>query len=257
MKIKVENLSFCYQKDKNILDNVSFAISKGEICCILGKNGSGKTTLIKCINRLLIPYSGEVFIDGRNTKKMSNKDIAKSMAFIPQEHRISFNYSVIDMVVMGRFPNLTMFSHPSDKDYEIALSSLTEIGIENLAFRNYNELSGGEKQLVLISRALAQQPEIFLLDEPTSHLDFKNQHFILQTITKIALKNNVSIIMAMHDPNLAIKFCNRFITLKDGKVLVSGTSNDILNEENLSNIYDMKINIKYLDSGSTFITPES
>lgn len=254
MKVRVAGLTYRYYK-KNVLKDISFTINQGDMYCVLGKNASGKTTLIKCINKLLSLSSGNIFINNKNINNMSRKEIAKLIAFIPQEHKLSFDYNVYDFVAMGRYPHLNFLSKPSRKDYEIAFSNMKDIGIENLAFRNYNELSGGEKQLVLTARALSQEPKMFILDEPTSHLDFKNQHKILKLIKNLATKKNLSVLFTMHDPNLALKFCDKFLILKDGKVLADGLAENILNEENLSNIYDMKINIRDLDKNIKIILP--
>lgn len=256
MKIKVTGLNFSYEKSKQILHNIDFVVNKGDICCILGKNASGKTTLLKCINRVLEQNTGRILLDGKNVKELGRRELAKKIAYIPQEHRISLNYEVCDIVVMGRLPHLTMFTKPSDKDYRLAFNSLEKLNIEHLAIKNYNELSGGEKQLVLIARALTQQTEILLLDEPTSHLDFKHQHLIMTTIYEISRDKGLTVLLSMHDPNLAFKFCNRFVIIKNGKIINSGNTKKILTEKNIGNIYDMKIVIKTTNDNTKIILPE-
>jgi iron complex transport system ATP-binding protein len=256
MKLRVDTLSFSYEKGKEAISNISFDVDKGNIYCLLGKNASGKTTLLKCLNKTLTPDKGEVYVDGKKLSKINRRTIAQKIAFVPQEHRISLNYEVCDVLLMGRIPHLTMFSKPSLKDYRIALDNLERVGIKHLAYRSYNELSGGEKQLVLLARALTQEAEILLFDEPTSHLDFKHQHSIMSKIREIADDKKFSVILTMHDPNLAFKFCDYFIILKDGRIISKGSADEMLTEKNIGNIYDMRVVIKTTEDDTKIILPE-
>lgn len=255
MKIEIEDISFSYTKNKNTLYNMTFDVSEGDICCILGKNASGKTTLVKCICKLLEPSKGKIYYNGNDISKMDRKTISRKLAFIPQEHRLSFNYNVIDVVLMGRYPHRKLFNKVNKKDLDIVFKNLCMLNIEHLSYKNYNELSGGEKQLVLIARALTQEPEVFILDEPTSHLDFKNQHLIMNKINKIACINKISIILTMHDPNLALKYCNKFISIKTGRIISVDYGINSLDESKLKDIYDMEIRIKQLNDAQKIILP--
>ena len=171
---EVKNISFSYDGNE-IFSDISFSIEKGDVLCILGPNGTGKTTLIKCLNGLHEIDSGEILIKGKNIKKLSFKEISRNIGYIPQNHTPSFPFKVIDVVLMGRAPYLNLIDSPRKKDMEIALNSLKTLGIDNLKDKEYTNLSGGEMQLVFLARILCQQPDILILDEPTSHLDFGNQ----------------------------------------------------------------------------------
>ncbi|MFW5799963.1 MAG: ABC transporter ATP-binding protein [Spirochaetota bacterium] len=257
MKLNIYNLNFEYYKGYKILENINLEINNEEIVCILGRNGSGKTTLIKCINRLLENYSGNITIDGHNIKKLRKIELAQNIAYIPQLHRIVFNFEVIDFVVMGRYPHMGFFSNPSDDDYEIAYRNLKELGIEHFYSKNFNELSGGEKQIVLVAKAITQEPKMFMLDEPTNHLDFKNQHSILKLIRKIAKRKRINVLLTMHNPNLAYRYCDRFIMLKEGQIYKSGRREDVFKENILNKIYDMELAINSLDEDGKVITPKN
>src|SRR5690554_888986 len=188
MALIAENISFAYDK-KTILDQISVNIESGKFYGFLGRNGSGKTTLLKILNGLLVPREGRVWIQNNNEKinvhSSSRKIVSKEIGFVPQEHRGVFPYPVLEMVVMGRNPHLNYFSKPKDDDYEEAFQALKSIGIDHLASKHFTELSGGEKQLVLIARVIAQGAKYLILDEPTSHLDFKNQYQILRLVKKV------------------------------------------------------------------------
>ena len=182
---EVKNISFDYDGEE-IFSNISFSIEKGDVLCILGPNGTGKTTLIKCLNGLHEINSGEILINGKNIKKLSFKEISKHIGYIPQSHVPSFPFKVLDVVVMGRAPYLNLTDSPKKEDIEIALNSLKTLGIEYLRDKEYTNLSGGERQLVFLARVLCQQPDILILDEPTSHLDFGNQIKLLEIIDNLA-----------------------------------------------------------------------
>ncbi|MBR1610972.1 MAG: ABC transporter ATP-binding protein, partial [Methanobrevibacter sp.] len=167
---EVRNISFSYD-DEEIFSGISFSIDKGDVLCILGPNGTGKTTLIKCLNGLHDISSGEILINGKNIKKLSFREISTHIGYIPQSHVPSFPFKVIDVVVMGRAPYLNLTDSPKKEDMDIAVNALKTLGIEHLRNKEYTNLSGGERQLVFLARILCQQPDILILDEPTSHLD--------------------------------------------------------------------------------------
>jgi iron complex transport system ATP-binding protein len=240
MKIlEVKNLSVSYNK-KKILKNVSFSLNKGEILGILGANGSGKSTLLKAISNIL-PYRGEIFIKEKEIKKTNKKELAKTLTLLPQESNFNFPLTVYEMVLMGRNPHISFFSLPSKKDKQITEETIKFLKIEHLKNLSYTTLSGGQKKLTQIARALAQNTEILLLDEPTNHLDFKNQYFLLEKIKEISQKKSITCIITFHNPNLAYKYCDKILMLKDKKILSFGKTKEILNEENLKKLYDTKI----------------
>ena len=250
----INNLTFSYDKRAPALKDVSLTISGGELTAILGPNGSGKTTLLKCLCALLKPKIGCVYIDGQNLPKLKPRLLAQLVGYVPQVHAPSFPYRVIDIVVSGRTPHLSALSTPSERDYEIAYQALEIVGCQELAERLYTQLSGGELRLVLIARALAQQPRILLVDEPTSHLDFKNKVVVLHVLRRLTKSEGLCVLMTEHDPNLALMFSDKVILLKKGSVIAYGRPREVINEKAMKELYDMDINI--LSYGNlTFIMP--
>lgn len=245
MALQIENISFGYDKNKKILNNISLSVNQGEVLGILGPNGTGKTTFIKCINHILSPDSGEILFDGQKLDNMTPKDIAKIIAYVPQYTGDFFAMNVIDAVMMGRLPyTQNQYSH---QDRTIVFNILRQMQLENFAFRSIKAMSGGERQRVFIARALAQQPQCIILDEPTSSLDLHNQLFILQTITDLAKAGNISVIMTIHDLNLAAMFCDKILMLKDSHIFAYGITEDILTEININAMYNVKTNVTMAD----------
>lgn len=247
--IQVKNATFSYGK-KSVFKEINFYIKQGQVYCILGPNGCGKTTLISCVLGLLKLNEGLVLIDGINIDSIKPKNIAEKVAYVPQVHERTFPYKVKEIVLMGRAFNTTLFSVPSREDNEIALKSMAKVGILHLADEPYTQISGGQCQLVMIARALAQQPKIIIMDEPTSHLDFKNELMILETIAELVKKDNISVLMATHFPNHAFYFeSNKTETtlalMNNGIIEESGNVSNILNENNILNTYH--INSKVID----------
>lgn len=241
MSLQIKNLSFGYKKNQMILNNINLEIKQGEILGILGPNGTGKTTFIKCINNIHKPNEGRILYDGNNIMNLSQLNIAKIIAYVPQYTNNFFPMNVIDTVMMGRMPYVK--KNYSDEDKEIVFSIIKKMNLEKFAFRNIKEMSGGERQRVFIARAMAQQPKIIILDEPTSSLDLYNQLFILHTITKLAKENNITIIMTIHDLNLASMFCDNILMLKDAHIFAHGKPESILTAENIYEIYKVKTEI--------------
>lgn len=255
--IRVNNLFFKYNLNdqKYILNNISFSIPQGKLVTILGPNGSGKTTVIKNIEKLLSPIKGAIYIDGKNIQKFKYKEISKKISYVHQQHKINFPFKVIDIVLMGRNPELKNFAIPNLYDVQKAVDALKQLGIEKIKDREYDKISGGQLQLVLLARALCTNAKIFLLDEPTAHLDFKNQIFILKKIKNLAKEKQLTVIITLHDPNLAYFFSDRIILLKDGKIISYGDTDIVVTEENLERLYDIKIEIIKFN-GKKFILPE-
>ena len=252
--LEIDHISFSY-RDRNILSGINFSVKKGEICGLLGPNGCGKTTLLKCINRVLRCESGTIRVHGRDVSLLSRDEIAGLIAVVPQELNIVFSFTVMQMVLMGGTVRYGLYGSPGRNDYQGAREILEELQIEHLAQRSYNELSGGEKQLVLIARALFQNPEIILLDEPTSHLDFKRQHIIMELVKKVSLEKKLTTLITLHDPNTAGRYCSRLIMLNRGCVCHQGSREKIFHVKSLESVYEMKIQIEHTAAGTDFVIP--
>lgn len=253
MTVEVNNIVFGYRGEHTVIDGCSFNLERRKIYCILGPNGSGKTTLLKLLNGTLKPHQGRVLVEGKDIHLLSKRAAARLMAFLPQEHHGVFPYSVLDMVVMGRNAHLSLLGRPRRKDYLLAEEALEVIGIGHLRDKCYMEISGGERQLVFLARAIAQQSSFFVMDEPTSHLDFNNQHKIMRVLRQIVRERGCSVITAMHDPNLALSFADEIIMLKRGRLLKAGPAVEIMTAENLSRLYEMDLKIAQFDGNKKFV----
>ncbi len=235
--LECQNLGFDYG-NRTILEDISFTVESGSFCAVLGRNGCGKTTLIHCLNRILTPVSGRVQVNGSDLKGLSRNDIARQISLVPQEHIDIFPYRVIDVVVMGRAPFLKMSASPEPRDYELAEAALGELNALDLAQKNFNRISGGERQIALLARALAQASPIMLLDEPTNHLDFNNQYHLLSAIRHLCRSRGMSIIASMHDPNMATLFADVIVMIKDNAIMVQGQTDSVMTGRNISRLYD-------------------
>lgn len=240
--LEVKNVSYSYGPGK-VLHDISFKVESGELMCVLGPNGCGKTTLLKNILGLLSPSEGSIWIDGKDVQKLSSKKLAQVMAYIPQEHTPPFPYNVFDVVLMGRTAYLSSnLSVPNKKDEEIAYEALAMLNITYLQDKIYTQISGGERQLVLIARALAQKPKILIMDEPTSSLDFGKQNVVLEHVRKLS-KKGISILMVTHDPGHALFCADQVVTLKKGHLLKIGTPQEVISEESMKEMYDTEVRI--------------
>ncbi|MDO4588837.1 MAG: ABC transporter ATP-binding protein [Fusobacterium sp.] len=233
--LEIKNLSYKI-KDKTILDNISIKFPERKFIGIIGANGAGKSTLLKNIYGILNPTSGDIIIDNQNIKDMNGRERAKKIAVLAQEDREQFDFKIEEIVEMGRYPYKSIFENYSKKDKEIAINRLKEVGMEKYIGRNFKELSGGEKQRVLIARALAQDTPILILDEPTNHLDIGYQLQLLHLIKHL----DKSVISALHDLNVASIFCDYIYILKDGKLVKEGTPEEVLNKEILKEIFNIE-----------------
>ncbi|WP_296859122.1 ABC transporter ATP-binding protein [uncultured Methanobrevibacter sp.] len=251
--LEIKNISFNYD-DEKIFSNISFSIKKGEVLCILGPNGTGKTTLIKCLNGLYNIESGEILIHGENIKNLSFKEISRYIGYIPQSHIPSFPFKVFDVVLMGRAPYLNLTDSPKKEDKKIALDALKTLGIEDLKDRDYTNLSGGERQLVFLARVLCQEPDVLILDEPTSHLDFGNQIKFLEIIDILA-KKGLSIIMSSHFPDHAFLSSTKVAIMKDKSFIDFGTPDDVVTENNLKKAYSIDVKLIKLDDNRKVCVP--
>ena len=250
---EVKNISFKYENEE-IFSNISFSIKKGDVLCILGPNGTGKTTLIKCLNGLHDIDDGEILINGSDIKKLSFREISKHIGYIPQSHIPSFPFKVFDVVLMGRAPYLNLTDSPKKEDEKIVLDSLKTLGIEYLKDKEYTNLSGGERQLVFLARVLCQKPDILILDEPTSHLDFGNQIKLLEIIENLS-KKGLSIIMSSHFPDHAFLSSTKVAIMKDKKFIDFGTPDDVITEENLKKAYSIDVKLIDLDDERKICVP--
>lgn len=240
--IEVRGLRFIHKGAKApTLDSIDFEAERSKVTAVLGPNGSGKTTLFQCLLGLWNHSAGEVAIDGRSIKSMKRAEIARHMAVVPQEHASPFPYSVFDMVLMGRVAHVGLFSTPGEKDRKAAMEAMEALGIETLAQRPCTALSGGERQMVLIARCLAQEAPTMLLDEPTAHLDFRNQVAVLEKVRNIAGERKLAVLMNIHDPNMALLFAHRVMLLKGGRMLAFGKPETVINEKNMREMYGMEV----------------
>lgn len=239
MNFEVKNLAFSYD-GAPVLRDVSFTIEDGDCMAILGTNGTGKSTLLKCLNRILKPKGGTVLLNGRDCAEMGGRQLAKSLAYVAQSQQIARN-TVFDEVMLGRKPYIRWDAGKTDM--EIVESCIKKLGLEAFSNRYTDELSGGELQKVVIARALAQQPSVLLLDEPTSSLDMKNQLSTVSAIRQIVEESGISVIATMHDLNLALRFANKFLLLCEGEVFAVGGT-EIITEENIRLVYDVPVNIR-------------
>ena len=241
MGIEVKNLNFSYG-DRQILHDISFQIHKGELVSILGPNGVGKSTLFRCILGLLSGYSGQVLIDGQDARSFSVRESARHIAYIPQSSNPTFNYSVFDIVLMGRTSGLATFRSPRQEDVEKCHWALRKIGIERLQNRCFHRLSGGEQQLVMIARALVQDAPILMLDEPTANLDFGNQLRVLEQVRQLA-REGYTVIQTTHHPEQSFMFSDRILALQDGRILAEGPPDQVLTEQIVKSLYGVEVNI--------------
>ena len=253
--LSVLDLSFDY-RHQSVLKNIRFSVERSTLCGLLGPNASGKTTLLKCINGVLKPKEGQVRVNGSQVRDLSRREIARLMAVVPQQTTVVFAFTALQMVVMGITARLGKLRLPSRQDYKDGKKRLEELGVEDLAERPFNELSGGERQLVLIARALFQDPHILLLDEPTSHLDFKNQFMIMDVVREVTKTKRLATVISLHDPNLAARYCSQMVMLKEGRIYKEGARETVFERETLEAVYGMKVIVENTSKGASVVIPE-
>ena len=234
--------TFSYNGRENVFEDINFSLKKGDVFCILGANGTGKTTMLKCLNGLMKLNSGSVLLNGRDIYSMDHSEIARNLGYIPQMHNSTFPFTVLDVVLMGRAPHLDIFSSPTEKDVKIAEDSMKSLNIFHMRDKPYTEISGGEQQLVFIARVLTQEPDVLLLDEPTSHLDFGNQIRTLNIIERLA-KKGLSVVMSSHFPDHAFISANKVAIMKGKNFIGIGSPDEVITEENMESVYGIKVKV--------------
>ena len=247
--MQASDISFSYKRGRgtphHVLNDVSFGVDRGTIVGLLGPNGSGKTTLVRIMAGMLRPDSGRVTLDGASVSEMPRRDLARRVALVPQETRTTFDFSVIDMVLMGRYPHLGRFELERPADLEIARQALRATGTEALESRTFATLSGGEKQRVIIAAALAQASDILLLDEPTTALDVGYQFEIAALLKRLNAEHGTTMIVSTHDLNLAAALCERVVLLKSGSVIAHGPTTETLTAGNIRLLYDIEADVQF------------
>lgn len=254
MQLELVKLSAGYG-DKPVLRELDLKIADGSICALLGPNGSGKTTLLRNVNAIIKPLSGAVLMGGDDVLSMSRKEIALRMAYVPQSTVLPFNYTGLDMVVMGKAPYLGMWSSPGPADRKDAYAVMESMDIAHLSEKYYMQMSSGERQMVLLGRAVVQNSPLLLLDEPTSHLDLRNQCVIMRTVREIAASRGATVLITMHDPNLALRYCDHVALLHEGALLASGATEAVLTGDNLTRAYGVEIRCETTEGGSRVVVP--
>lgn len=244
MRLEVQGVGFAYES-ATVLEGISFQAKPGEMVGVLGPNGSGKTTLLKCMNRALKPKAGTVFVEGKEVAELSHKEIANEMGVVPQNSGVNFPFTALEIVLMGRGPALGRFQRETESDVQVVKDAMRAADVIHLAGRHMTELSGGEKQRVIIARALAQRPKILLLDEPTLHLDVSHQIEILELVRELALKEQLTVIMVTHDINLAARYCDKLLLLQKGRILAAGSVPEVLTPANISVAFNIEAIVEY------------
>ncbi len=248
--ISVKNIEFSYSGGgEKILNDISFDIEPGQCVAILGNNGVGKSTLLKCMDRIFHSQGGAVIVDGKNVLSLSSKELARNIAYVPQNQEVN-DMTVFDMILLGRKPYIKWDA--DDHDRQIVRDLLKKFSLEKLSMRKMSQLSGGEAQKVSMARALAQEPKFLLLDEPTSNLDMRNQHEVLQMVRNMAKEEGISVAIIIHDLNLALRYCDRYLFMKDGRIFadcsLENVSREVINE-----VYGMNVVIESIMGHPTVV----
>ena len=239
--IEVKNLSFAYKTEK-ILDDISFSTDEGRLIAVLGPNGAGKSTLFKCLLGFLRTYEGEILMGGKNIRNLSRKEMARLAAYIPQSETPVFNYKVIETVLMGTTGMLSPLQSPSQEHIETAHAAIKTLGIEYLEQRGINEISGGERQLAFLARAMAQKAKILIMDEPTANLDYGNQQHVLNQVHEMA-EQGYTILLSTHNPEHALQYATHVLAIKDHKILADGPADTEMNEKLIEEIYGLNVTV--------------
>ena len=252
MILNVEGASFSYDGVTKQFEDISFSLGRGEVLSLLGRNGTGKSTLIKCILNVLTPRCGKIEINGRRITGMRPDEIAREVGYVPQIHHAAFPFTAFDFALMGRAPHIAIFSVPDEIDCEKVEEAFTRIGISHLRDKCISEMSGGESQMVMIARALAQEPSMLILDEPTSHLDIGNQMKVITTIDQLAA-DGIAILMSTHFPDHGFMISHSVAILEDGRLIAKGPAEDVITRENLLEAYGVDICVRYIEEANRMV----
>lgn len=250
MRISLKHVEYAYPCEQPVLKEVSLEYCSPETLCLLGSNGAGKSTLLQCIIGTFIPTKGSVSIEGAQASAYALRDLARLIAYIPQTHQPTFAYPVIDVVMMGRTSLIGRFATPSKKDEQIAYEKLDFLGIGALCHKPYIQISGGERQLVMIAAALAQEPQLLVLDEPTAHLDFGNQYRFIELVKQLS-QSGIGVLMTTHTPDHALMLAGPTALLHNGCITHTGIAREVVTSENLAPLYDIEVHVQRI--GKRFI----
>lgn len=254
MTLDIQDLSAGYGSTP-VISGIHMTADPGRICAVMGRNGSGKTTLLRCINHVLPLLNGTIRIMGQDITRMARHRIAQIISVVPQVNFSPFSFSCRDMVLMAGAARIRAWAAPSRKEQEQALSVMAEVGIDHLATQAFNAISGGERQLVILARALFQETPIMLLDEPTAHLDFTNQHRIMALMRKLAAKRQMTVIITLHDPNLTCHYCDDVVLIHQGRVAAAGKTADTLTGDVLARVLGDNIRLDVTTGGVRVAVP--
>ena len=236
IKIEMQNVCLGYSR-KVVLKGLTFQVRPGEMMGLIGPNGCGKSTVIKALSHIISPYSGKILLDGQDIKKIQRRDLSRLLAVVPQIPLLPSAFTAFEIVLMGQYPHLGLFQYEGPKELAIAWQAMKKTDTQSLAERRVSELSGGEIQSLLIARALAQETKAILLDEPTANLDIGRQVEILDLLKGLCRDNNLAVLAALHDLNLAIQYCDRLVLINNGQIHVEGTPTEVITAENISTVY--------------------
>ncbi len=251
VKIELEKLDFAYNGNL-VLKNISQQFEQGKLISIVGPNGSGKSTVLKCMDRILQPKKGIIHLDKKNILDFKMSELARKIAYVPQSEGGTFPATVFDTILLGRKPHIQW--SPKEKDLEIIATVIEKLDLKEISLKSINKLSGGQRQRVFIARALAQEPEVLLLDEPTANLDLKHQMEVLKILQQLS-QQGITVIIAIHDLNLALQYSDQFVLLKEGEIFAKG-GKEIISNENIEKLYDIKVKI-IKDNGNFIIVPKT
>ena len=241
-RVVAGSVGFAYGA-RTVLADVSVAVAAGELVGLIGPNGAGKSTLVRLLAGVIAPHGGEVRLDGRSLRSQTRREIARAVAFVPQDPRVEFPFTVLEVVLMGRAPYLTGLGFASAEDVATARATLTGLGLGGLEARDLDALSGGERQRVFLARALVQEPRVLLLDEPTTHLDLRHQATILDVVRARVRGQGVAAVAVLHDLNLAAVACDRLVLLAQGRVVADGTAAEVLTRERIARVFGARVHV--------------
>ncbi len=240
--LEVRNVSFSYGEHQ-VLNDVSFKVDAGKLVSVLGPNGVGKSTLFRCMLGLLKTYDGSITVDGKETRNMGARELAHHVAYVPQSHYPAFNYTVLDMVLMGTSSRTSPFSPPRGKEITAAMEALERMGMAEFAHRDYTHISGGERQMVLIARALAQHAKVLMMDEPTANLDYGNQMRVMEQVRKLT-GEGYTILQSTHNPDQAYLFSHQILAVQNGQIIADGSPNEVMDADLIRALYGINVNVE-------------